>query len=395
MIQKSYKFRLYPSRNQEAELLQTLDSCRWLFNHMLQRKKEGWRYPQIQAEIPKLVKEQNFLSEVHSKTRQYILWQLRANIKALGMLKKKGRKVGSIRFRGRGRYKTFVYNQTGYNLLDNGRLHLSKIGDIAIRLHRKIDGEIKQVIIKQSDTNKWFAIFSIETEQEKLNKTGKAIGIDLNLMNYLTDSEGNKVEHPHTLQHLQKKLKREQRRLAKTKKGSKNRLRQRFRVANVYEKITDKRNDFLHKLSTHYIQNYDFIAVENLSVKDMMESAYNAKNIADSSWSTFRNMLFCKAESAGRMVVAIDPKNTTQMCSRCGTYVHKNLWNRMHKCQCCALEIDRDYNSAINILHKAQIEVGQELSELTPVEIRPLLQDSVSEASCVIETGSPHSLEVG
>ncbi len=410
----SYRFRLYPGRNQEAELLQTLGSCRWLFNHMLQRKNEGWTYPKIQAEIPNLVKEQPFLVEVHSKTRQYVLWQLRANIKSLGLLKKKGRKVGSIRFRGKGRYKTFVYNQTGFKLIPNGRrnqkLHLSKIGEIPIRLHRKIDGTIKQVIIKHSETNKWFAIFSVDIGPEKLGTTNKAIGIDLNIENYLTDSSGKKIEHPHTLLKLENKLAREQRILAKKKKGSKNRFRQRIRTAKIYEEIVDKRNDFLHKLSTHYIQNYDFIAVEDLAVKEMIESSYNAKNKVDSSWSTFLNMLSCKAESAGRTLVKIDPKNTSQMCSRCGNYVyvaerhslsdicqspnlpeatwaqkspcdfsgdkvalpHKQIWIRRHNCPSCGLDMDRDYNSAINILKKALSEVGQGLPELTPVEIKPL-----------------------
>jgi len=393
MIQRSYKFRLYPSRNQEVELIQNLESCRWLFNHMLQRKNEGWKWSQIQAEIPTLIKEHPFLCEVHSKTRQYVMWQLRANIKALGQLKKQGRKVGFIRFRSKNRYKTFVYNQTGFKINGN-KLHLSKIGDIPIKMHRQINGNIKQVIIKHSEANKWFAVFSVETEPERLDLINKAIGIDLNINNYLTDSEGNKIEHPHILLKIEKRLAREQRKLAKKKKGSKNRFRQRIRVAKIYEKLVDKRNDFLHKLSTQYIENYDFIATEDLAVKEMIENSYNAKNKIDSSWSTFLNMMLYKAESAGRTFVQVDPKNTSQICSRCGNYVYKQIWIRTHKCLSCGLEIDRDHNSAINILNKARLEVRVECPELTPVEIRPLLSQN-EKASLVNESGSPHALAVG
>ena len=389
-VNRNYRFRLYPSKTQEMEMLEVLDSCRKLYNHFLGEWKNVDKVPRkydLQAHIPALVEKHPNLENVHSKTRQYVLWQLYANLRGLRGAKERGRKVGKLRFKKYGRNKCFVYNQTGFAIIDN-KLRLSKIDSIPIKLHREIKGNIKQVYVKRTDSGRWFAIFSVEQEQEKLGTTGRKIGIDLNIQNYLTDSNGDEVEHPHTLLKLEKKLKREQRRLSKKKRGSINKLRQRYKLARVHERIVERRGDFLHKLSHHYIENYDLIAVEDLSVKKMMESAYNAKNTADSSWSSFIQMLSYKAEGAGRTFVKVDPKNTTQMCSRCGNRVYKQIWVREHRCPTCGLVMDRDHNAAINILNKALLEVPSVRGELTPVEMRPLLQDFGSGASLVEEAGS-------
>jgi len=385
----NYRFRLYPSKAQEMEMLEVLDSCRKLYNHFLGEWMKSEKVPpkyDLQAQIPPLVKKYPALENVHSKTRQYVLWQLYSNLKGLRGLKEKGRRVGRLRFKKYSRMKTFVYNQSGFKVLD-GKLYLSRIGNICIRLHREINGDIKQVYIKREQSGRWFAIFSIETKPEKLDTTGKAVGIDLNIENYLTNNNGEKVEHPHSLLKLEDKLAREQRKLAK-KKGSRNRLKQRIKTARVYERIVDRRRNFLHKLSHHYIENYDIIGIEDLAVKEMIESSYNAKNTIDSSWSTFIQMLSYKAEGAGRTLVKVDPKNTTQNCSRCGNRVYKRVWIRTHKCPACGLVMDRDHNAAINILNKALKEVGSVRPELTPVEMRPLLHP-MDGASFVKEAGSP------
>jgi len=375
------------------EMLEVLDSCRRIYNHFLGEWKKSEKVPpkyDLQAHIPSLVKKYPALENVHSKTRQYVLWQLYSNLRGLKGLKQKGRMVGGLRFKKRGRMKTFVYNQSGFRLLD-GKLHLSKIGDIPIKLHRRVKGNIKQVYIKRETSSRWFAIFSVEEEQKKLGTTGKVIGLDLNIDNYLTDSNGERIEHPHILLKLEGKLVREQRKLARKKKGSRNRLKQRIKTARVYERITDRRRDFLHKLSRYYVDNHDIIGVEDLAVKEMMETSYNAKNKADSSWSTFIQMLSYKAEGAGRTFVKVDPKNTTQNCSNpnCGRYVYKPIWVREHRCPHCGLVMDRDHNAARNVLYQTLLEVGSVRPELTPAEMRPLLQDFGSRASFVNETGSP------
>ena len=393
-VNRNYRFRLYPSKAQEMRMLEVLEECRKLYNYFLGEWKKSEEVPlkyDIQAHIPSLVKKYPALENVHSKTRQYVLWQLYSNLRGLRGLKQKGRKVGRLRFKKYGRMKTVTYNQSGFKLIENGnryqRIRLSKIGEIPIRVHRKIDGRIKQVSVKRMPSGKWFAILSVEIDSEKLGTTGKIIGLDLNIENYLTDSNGEMIEHPHSIIKLGEKLKREQRKLAKKKKGSKNRLKQKLKFAEVHEKVVNKRIDFLHKLSHHYINNYNLIAIEDLSVREMMESSFNAKNKVDSSWSTFIQMLSYKAEGAGRALVKVNPKNTTQMCSRCGNYVYKQMWVREHRCLSCGLVIDRDHNAAINILNKALLEVGSVRSELTPVEMRPLLHQ-MGGASLVAEVGS-------
>jgi len=392
-VNRNYRFRLYPSKAQEMEMLEVLDSCRKLYNHFLGEWKKTEKVPpkyDLQAQIPSLVKKYPSLENVHSKTRQYVLWQLYSNMRGLRGLKQRGRKVGKLRFKKYGRFKTFVYNQTGFKLVETDtrlkKLHLSKIGDIPIKLHRGIRGNIKQIYVKREQSGRWFAIFSVEQEPEKLGTIGRAIGIDLNIKNYLTDSNGEVVEHPHELLKLEERLRIAQKKLARKKKGSRNRLRQIFKLARVHEKITNRRRDFLHKLSRYYIDNNDLIAVEDLAVKEIMESSYNAKNKADSSWSTFIQMLSYKAEGAGRTVVKVNPKNTTQICSRCGNRVYKQIWIREHRCPTCGLVMDRDHNAARNILNKALLEVGSVRPELTPVEMRPLLHP-MDGASLVREAG--------
>jgi len=395
-VNRNYRFRLYPSKDQETNMLEVLEECRKLYNYFLEEWKRSKKVPRkydLQAQIPSLVKKYPTLENIHSKTRQYILWQLYSNLKGLCGLKKKGRKVGMLRFKKHGRMRTFAYNQSGFKLIGNGnryqRIQLSKIGEIPIRIHRKVDGKIKQVFVKRMPSGKWFAILSVETEPEKLGTTGRVIGLDLNIENYLTNNNGEKVEHPHELLKLEGRLRIEHRKLSRKKKGSKNRVKQISRLARVYEKIIDRRQDFLHKLSRYCIENYDLIAVENLSVKEMMESSYNSKNKADSSWSTFIQMLSYKAEGAGRTLVKVDPKNTTQNCSGCGNRVYKPIWIRTHNCPSCGLVMDRDHNAAINILNKALKEVGSVRPKLTPVEMRPLLQNFGSGACLVKEAGSP------
>jgi len=417
-VNRNYRFRLYPSRAQEMKLLETLESCRCLYNYFLGewegKNKIPSRY-ELQAKLPKLANENPYYANIHSKTRQYVLFQLYSNLKALSKLKKNGRKVGRVRFKKRGRFKTFVYNQSGFKLIDNGnryqKLWLSKIGKIPVRAHRKVEGKIKQVFLKRMPSGKWFAILSVETKPKKLGTTGKAIGLDLNIENYLTDSDGERIEHPHILLKLEEKLKRKQRKLSRKKKDSRNRVKQMLKLARIHERITDRRRDFLHKLSRYYVNSHDIIGIENLTVRKMMKSSYNAKNTADSSWSTFIQMLSYKAEGAGRTLAKVDPKNTTQNCSRCGNRVYKQIWIRTHNCPTCGLVMNRDHNAAINILNKALLEVGSVRPELTPdlrtqrfissekskisqMEMRPLLHPM--DGACLVkEAGSPTALASG
>jgi len=394
-MQLTYRFRLYPSRAQEQKLLATLDQCRWLYNHFLEKlnqKEDGKtssRY-KLQATLPKLKQEHLELKQVHSKVLQMVLHQLYSNLRALIGLKRNGRKVSRLRFKGRGWFKSFTYNQSGFKIIEgHGKrreLRLSKIGSIPIVLHREMDGEVKQVYIKRERSGKWFACFSIEIEEApKARKISKPVGIDLGITHYIADTCGNFVEHPRNVAKSEWRLKREQRRLSKKKRGSKNRAKQRIKLALAHERIRNQRLDFLHKLSCYHANNYDFIAAEDLGVKELIEMARNGKSRADAAWATFLHMLTYKAERAGGWVVKVEPRGTTNRCSRCGEVVEKPLWVRVHRCPKCGLELDRDLNAARNILQDGLKKIGWEPAEFAPVEIEPL----PARASSVIEAGSP------
>lgn len=401
-MQLTYRFRLYPSRAQEQKLFAVLDRCRWLYNYFLEKiniRNKNSKIPQryeLQATLPKLKREHPELKQIHSKVLQMVLHQLYSNLHSLAELKRNGRKVGKLRFKCKGWFKSFTCNQSGFKLIEgHGKrkeLWLSKIGEIPIVLHRNIDGEVKQVHLKRERSGKWFACLNVEVDKlSKLKQITKAVGIDLGIKHYIADSDGNFVKHPHHILKTEQRLKHEQRRLSKKKRGSNNVVKQRIKLARVHERIRNQRLDFLHKLSRRYVDNYNLIAVEDLEVKQLMELAYNAKNIVDSAWATFLYMLTYKAERAGRWVVKVNARGTSQGCSNCGELVEKQLWIRVHRCSKCGLEIDRDLNAARNILKLGLEKVGWGPAEFTPVEIGSL----PARASSVVEAGNPVPLGWG
>ncbi len=372
----TYKFRLYPNKEQEEKLLWTLEKCRLVYNDML-AGLNGQRKPnrmELQAMLPKLKEQYPELKDVYSKVLQYEVYRLFSNLKGLGELKKKGRRVGRLRFKGMGWFKTFTYNQSGFRIIGTDtrldRLHLSKIGDIPIMVHREIKGDVKQITVKRHSSSKWYACISAEKDNSKqINKITNVVGMDKGIKYFLTDSDGRQIENPHYLKKSLKKLKKEQQRLARKEKKSSNHNKQRIKVVRAYERITNQRVDFSHKLSRFYVDNYDMIAIEKLNVSRMIRNHCLARSISDVAWSMFDNMLFYKAENAGKTVIGVDPKGTSQ------EYKYGD-------------DLDRDYNSSINILERGIAKLPKGLREVTPVEIEPLQKLETISASLIIETGS-------
>jgi putative transposase len=316
----------------------------------------------------------------------------------LAQLKRNGKKVGRLRFKGKGWFKTFTFSQSGFELRKTGkrldRLWLSKIGDIPMKVHREIEGNIKQIVIKRYNSGKWYACVSVEAENKPEQRPiQKAVGLDVGLEHFLTDSDGKQIENPHHLKKTLKRLKRRQKKLSKKEKYSENRNKQRIRVASLHERVTSQRDDFLHKLSRYYVDRYDFIAIEDLNIRGMVRNHKLSSSISDVAWNKFAEMLAYKAGNAGKLVVRVDPRNTTQRCSRCGRLVKKGLAERTHRCPSCGLELDRDYNSAINILKLGLEKLPQGLREVKPVEIGPLRELETIPASLIVEAGS-HLLEI-
>ena len=392
----TYKFRLYPSKKQEENLLWTLDKCRYVYNFLLselQRQKVIDK-AQIQGLLPDLKIVEPELNEVYSKTLQYECYRLFSNLRALSQSKKNKRKIGNLRFKCKGWFKTFTYNQSGFKIIKTKKrcqiLHLSKIGSIRIRCHRNIKSKIKQITIKKEISGRWYALITEEREEiVKKKPIKKVVGIDLGLVDIVYDSEGNKIKNPRHLNKQEERLNLLQKRLSVKKKRSNNRNKARIKVAKQYEKIKNTRNDFLHKLSRYYVDNYDAIGIEDLQICNMVYNKHLSKSILDASWGKFKQFISYKAERAGKIVVPVNHKGTTQRCSQCGNKVEKKIWNRKHKCLSCNFETPRDYNSALEIKRLMLIEIGQGLSEFKPAEtaLAAELNNKVYESS-VKEAGS-------
>jgi putative transposase len=264
---------------------------------------------------------------------------------------------GYPRFQGRNRYNSFTYPQSGFGLED-GKLNLSKIGNIRIIQHREIEGKIKTCTIKK-DIDQWYVTFSCEIETPIIPVEIKTkIGIDIGLSSLITMSNGEQIEPPEFLRKSEEKLIQEQKRLSRKKKRSGKRNKQRIKLSKVHRKIRNQRADFAHKTSRKLIDSFDSIIFEDLQIKNMIQNHHLSKSIFDAGWNQLMNFTKSKAECAGKVVEFVNARNTSQNCSSCGNPVPKSLSIRTHSCPFCGLVLDRDHNAAINILERSICTVG-------------------------------------
>jgi len=355
LVNRTYKFRIFPSRTVAKKLEKTLDACRFLYNSELEYEKQAYFFNkefvskvELNNLIPSWKAVNPDMKKVHSQVLQNVSDRLVKSFEGFFGRIKHGEKAGFPRFKSRERYDSFTYPQSGFKV-ERNKLKLSKIGLMNVKLHRKIKGKIKTLTISKTSTNKWFACFSvvkkIEAEQHDL---GKYVGLDVGLNSFYADSEGNKIENPRWLRKSEERLKFLQRQHSKKIKGSKNRGKSRLMIAKLHEKIVNQRNDFLHKESRKLVNNYSLIAVEKLLIKSMVKNRYLAKSISDAGWRRFLQFLSYKAEEAGGRIVEVDARGTSQYCI-CGNLVEKSLAVRDHKCKKCGVVLDRDVMSAIII----------------------------------------------
>lgn len=354
---KTYKYRISPTKKQTTKLLQTLEECRWLYNHFLEERKNSWEMEQkslnyhIQAiSIVKFKQERQSLSEIHSQVLQNVAIRIDLAFKSFFRRVKTGEKeVGYPRFKGKGRYDSFTFPQTGFEITDNG-LKLSKIGTIKIKLHRQIEGKIRTCTIRKSATGKWYACFSCEIESSHLVASDKSIGIDVGLESFATFSHGEKIDNPRFFRKEEKELAKVQRKLSKAEKGTPERIKRRKAVSKVHERISNKRSNFAHQEARRIVNHYGIIAIEDLAVNRMVHNHCLSKSINDAAWSQFAQYLSYKAENAGRKLIKVNPAYTSQTCNRCDHRESKKLSDRTHHCSCCGFVCDRDHNASLNIL---------------------------------------------
>ena len=363
-ILKAYKVRLYPNEEQQIFFAKSFGCTRFIWNKMLSDKIDYYKATKttLNNTPAQYKKEFEWLKEVDSLALANVQQNLRS---AYSAFFKQG--IGFPKFKKKGLRDSYTTNnQKGTVAITHNTVKLPKIGHITAKFPSKINGLIKSATISRNPSGRYFVSLLVETIVDELPKTHSNIGIDLGLTDFIVLSDGSKVANPKFLSKLQAKLAREQKILAKRREvakadqrklsDSRNYQKQKLKVAKVYEKITNKRTDFLHKLSINLIKNHDVIAIEDLNVKGMVKNRKLAKAISDSSWSAFTTMLAYKAEWYGKTLVKIDrwyPSSKT--CSGCGHLLTKAelpLSVRAWDCPSCFQKNDRDINASINILNE-------------------------------------------
>lgn len=359
-MRKTFKYRLYPTKAQITALNNIFEATRFVYNETLALRKNAWETEQKSISLyetsNKLVewkKEKPELLQVQSQVLQNAQLRVDLAFKAFFRRLKNKENPGYPRFKGKGRYSSITYPQSGFKIHPDQTVYLSKIGRVPIILHRQIYGTIKTCTVKRTATNKWYVFFSCEVEKpDPLPKTGKIVGIDLGLINYVQCSDKTKIDKPRFFKEEQKRLAKAQRKFSRfpEKVWSKEKQRAKLVVARVHERIKHKREDFCHKASNDLIKKYDLIIHEALDVKNMLEQKKWSKSISDASWSMLIDFLTYKAESAGKEIRSVDPRGTSQRCSRCGQVVKKDISVRVHNCPYCGFKTSRDHNSSLEIL---------------------------------------------
>ncbi len=356
IIQKSFRFRIFPSKAQTTKLENTLDLCRFLYNSALAERRGAYQINKIslnyydQANQLKEIKETNpEYKDVHSQVSQDVLKRVdKAFQNFFRRVKTKQGKAGFPRFQNKHRYNSFTFAQSGFSLSDN-RLQLSKIGKIKIKLHRALCGKVKTLTISRDSCGKWFACFSVETAKNILEPTNQAVGIDVGITTFCTLSDGVEIDNPRFLKTDEMILATAQRRMAKQPKGSKERYKKRKIVAKIHNRIKNRRSNFAHQVSRFLVNSYDQIFFEKLNVLGMVKNHCLSKAIADASWNQTVQYTSYKAENAGRLALMVNPAFTSQDCSGCGNRQKLTLDIRLYECPVCHRSIGRDINAAINI----------------------------------------------
>lgn len=360
----TYKYRLLPRKKQYARLDEIAESQRILYNAALEERIGAWKkakkrityYDQCKS-LTEIRKDD---ASLPANLQRATLHRLELAYRGFFLRRKRGEKSGFPRFRAMSRWSGFGFGEfSGVVLRGNKLLFRGLDGSLRVHMHRAMsDGKILACQFKK-DSKGWTICFQVRVASEALTNTGNQVGIDVGLKEFAVLSTGESIHNPRHFQKQQSELRRRQRHLARCKRGSNGRKKARLALARVHLKIRNSRSAFLHQVSARLVRENELIAVEDLNVKGLA-SGILAKSVNDAGWSMFMNMLSYKAAKAGRQLVKVDARNTTQACSGCGCIVPKTLKDRTHGCMHCGLVLDRDHNAAINILGRSGSKGSQD-----------------------------------
>ena len=358
---KSIKIRLYPNKTQEKQMKHTLDCSRWIWNHMLAlnikeynlNKKFIFNFQMQKLLIP-LRKEYGWLSKAATHALSRVCYDLDHALRNCFKFD-----MGFPKFKKKNIFEAKYYVHNGTMRIINNKINLSKLGYVKFR-GKTLSDKIMSATISL-DGDKWYLSIMYECDQYKQDFPIGEVGIDLGIKSFAVTSDGEVVDNPHFLKNQLRKLKKLQRKQARTKKGSNRRQKANLRIRKCHRKIANKRNDFLHKFTTDIVKNNGLICIEDLNINGMMKNHNLSLAISELGLYEFKRQLKYKSAWNGCQLVEIPrfyPSSKT--CSCCGKVKTKlALHERLYSCEHCGHEMDRDLNAAINIL-----KVGQAMSKL-------------------------------
>ena len=358
LIHKAYKVRLYPNAQQVELMRKTFGCCRYVYNHTLAVRKDVYKNTGFSLSgsdckklLPQMKEDNPWLKEVDSTALQASVENMDAAFKRFFDGRKAGKKVGYPHFKSKRQCRDSFTCKMSLAVSDKA-VKLPKLGWVKAAVSTPVVGKIGHITVSQTKTGKFFACIAVETAVAERSKTGKSVGIDLGIKDLLVTSDGCKYNNQRYQKQLEKKLTRAQRRLSRKPKGSNRREKQRIRVAQIQERIANQRYDYIHKVTTELIRNYDVICIEDLNVKGMLANHHLAKSIADASFGEISRQLRYKAGWYGKAVIPVGRFfPSSQLCHSCGYQnpTLKDLDIREWSCPNCGDWHDRDINAAINI----------------------------------------------
>ena len=408
MSGKTYKFRLYPNRKQVAQLNYMLELCKNLYNVALDQRSNAWkfcgesiRYIDQANELKEIKRTHPEYNDIHSQVEQDVLRRLDKAFKDFFRRiqdQKKGRRVkaGYPRFKGKYRYNTIIYPQSGFKLIDERHISVSKLdGSVRIIRHREVEGKVKTMTIKRYSNGQWYAFFVTEIPDVNIpliNRPKNPVGLDVGLTDMVALTTGEKIDNPKWLRKSERRLKCASQKFSKTEKRSKRHEKQRLKVAKIDRKIFDQRNDFHHKLSRRLVDEFDFIATEDLKIRNMVRNHCLSKSISDAGLGDLFNKTAYKASNAGKWFIRSPAYNSSQECSKCHELVPKDLSVRVHDCPHCGLVIDRDVNASKITLQRGLDILSERIRSLPPERREVNLAEKAPAARSNEERGKVSSM---